>query len=264
MSLSLTLAAAAMAGFFLAVTAAPANAAEPEVQPGFLFKTLKHGGESYPYVVYVPRNYDASRKWPLIVFLHGAGESGTDGLKQMQVGIGSAIQLNAAEWPFIVLMPQKPNVKLAWEDLDEPVMEMLARARKDYNVDGSRLYITGLSQGGHGTWILGARHADLWAAIAPVCGYAGLRLETPPSGEKPFPATLQDIGKALKDMPLWAFHGEADQVVSVTETKNLVAAVEAAGGHPRMTLYPGVDHNSWDKAYRTEHLGDWFLSHRKG
>jgi predicted peptidase len=264
MNISPALPALLTAGLCMAALAAPAGAAEKHPQTGFLFETLQDGGQAYPYVVYVPRNYDALKKWPLIVFLHGAGESGADGLKMVQVGVGSAIQLNEAEWPFIVIFPQKPNVQLAWEDIDKPVMEMLVRARKDYNVDGTRLYLTGLSQGGHGTWILGARHAALWAAVAPICGYADLRRETPPAGEKPFPASLEDIGKALKATPLWAFHGEADSVVPVAETKALVAAVKAAGGDPKMTLYPGVDHNSWDKAYRTEHLGDWFLAHKKG
>jgi predicted peptidase len=279
---------AAFAAAFVCVLAAGAFAADQKPPTGFLAETLTQGGQTYRYVVYVPRNYDATRQWPLILFLHGAGECGTDGWKHVGVGLGAAIVANAAAWPFIVVLPQKPELVNAWEEYDEPLMAMVAKARKDYNVDGNRLYLTGLSQGGHGTWILGARHADMWAAIAPICGYAGLpdsdpaqKLETAypaitdpglrallsrswPNGTNIHPATVDEMARDLKDMPLWAFHGEADQTVPVQESKRLVAAVKAAGGDPKITTYPGVDHNSWDRAYRTEHLGDWFLSHTKG
>lgn len=253
------LAVAATAALCLAATAVPAAA---KTQTGFLLETLKQGSQTYKYTVYVPRDYDGARKWPLILFLHGSGESGTDGLKQMQIGIGSAIQLKQQDWPFIVILPQKPDINDAWEEHDAALMAMLARTRKDYSVDGSRLYLTGLSQGGHGTWVLGARHPDVWAAIAPICGYYHLIRETAPD-PVPFPATLEDFGKGLKNTPIWAFHGTADPVVPVKETEDLVAAVRAAGGDPKMTLYAGMDHGVWDRAYRTENLGAWFLAHKK-
>jgi predicted peptidase len=279
---------AALVAAFVCILATGAFAADAKPVSGFLTETLTQGGQTFPYVVYVPRNYDASKKWPLILFLHGAGESGADGLKMVQVGIGSAIQLNPEKWPFIVVFPQKPNIVDPWEKYDGAVMAMVNRARKDYNVDGSRLYLTGLSMGGHGTWILGARHADLWAAVAPICGYAGLPDSDPaqpldaaypdikdpnlrlllagswPNGRDIHPATVDEMARDLKDMPLWAFHGEADQTVPVEESRRLVAAVKAAGGSPKLTTYPGVDHNAWDRAYRTEDLAAWFLSHKKG
>lgn len=254
---------------------------------GFLNETLTRDGRTFRYVVYVPRDYDAAKNWPLILFLHGSGESGTDGLKQVGVGLGSAIVANPSEWPFIVVFPQKPDLIAAWEEFDAPVMDMVARARKDYNVDTRRLYLTGLSMGGHGAWIFGARHADMWAAVAPICGYAGLPDSDPaqplsaaypeikdpglrlllsrswPNGRDIHPATVNEMAKELKAMPLWVFHGELDPLVPVGEAKRLVAAVKAAGGDPKLTVYPGVDHNAWDRAYRTEHLADWFLAHKK-
>ncbi|HEY3412841.1 MAG TPA: prolyl oligopeptidase family serine peptidase [Armatimonadota bacterium] len=255
------------AGMALASIASAADAAPKPVETGFLFKKLTLDKKDYPYVVYVPENYDATKAWPLIMFLHGAGECGSDGWRPVMQGIGTAIMLDVAKWPFIVIIPQKPDVKYAWEQYDGALMQMLKTARKDYKVDGSRLYLTGLSQGGHGTWAIGARHADLWAAIAPICGYGGSKwpqTETPKGLLPAFNGPDSEFGTALKDTPVWAFHGEADSVVPIKETQDLVAAVKAAGGAPKITTYPGVDHNSWDRAYRTEDLGAWFLSHRKG
>ncbi|HEY3267499.1 MAG TPA: PHB depolymerase family esterase [Armatimonadota bacterium] len=243
------------------ITTAPAVARASKTPTGFILKSLKANGAAYPYAVYVPRNYDSSKKWPLILFLHGSGESGADGLKMCQVGIGSAIQMNAEKWPFIVVFPQKPNIPDQWEVHEAAVMAMVAQARKDYNVDGSRLYLTGLSQGGHGSWVIGARHADLWAAVAPICGYG---MERRADANNPPKETDADLGRALKDTPVWAFHGLADTVVDPQQTKDLVAAVEAAGGRPKATYYPGVNHDSWDKAYHDEDLGAWFLSHSRG
>jgi predicted peptidase len=229
------------------VLAPLARAASPEASTGFLFKTFKQGEASYNYTVYVPRNYDSSKKYPLIMFLHGAGECGTDGTKQVAQGIGTAILWNAEKWPFIVVMPQKPVLRDPWEKYDDVVMGMLDRAKKDYNVDTTRLYLTGLSQGGHGTWAIGTKHPSLWAAIAPICGYGN----------------PEDYASALKDMPIWCFHGEADKSVSVEQSRAIVEAIKTAGGSPKLTTYPGVEHNSWDKAYREEKLYDWFLEHKR-
>src|SRR5262249_11286470 len=113
--------------------------------------------------------------------------------------------------------------------------------------DEKRVYLTGLSQGGHGTWMIAADHPELWAAIAPICGY----LEPKRVIEK------------IKSIPVWCFHGEADDAVPGRQTSDLAAAAKAAGGDVKITTYPGVGHNSWDKAYREEKLGAWFLEHTR-
>ncbi|MBC7771076.1 MAG: dienelactone hydrolase family protein [Pyrinomonadaceae bacterium] len=208
------------------------------------------------YAVYVPRSYDASRSWPCILFLHGSGESGTDGLKQVIQGLGGAIQWNESEWPFIVLFPQKPVEREQWEFYDAPVMAMLARAKSDYNIDADRVYLTGLSQGGHGAWAFASRHPGTFAAIAPICGY-----------DRPFTPT--HIADTIGNVPVWAFHGLADDVVRPVDTTTIIEAINAAragkadAAEVKMSLYEGVNHGSWDRAYRTEHLGAWFLSHRR-
>lgn len=278
---------AALMAAFLGMVASLGFATDETPKTGFLSETLTHDGKAYAYMVYVPPKYDAAKNWPLILFLHGAGESGTDGRRQIDVGLGSAIKANPDKWPFIAVFPQKPDLIAAWEEYDAPLMEMVAKARKDYNVDERRMYLTGLSMGGHGTWIMGARHADMWAAVAPICGYAGLPDSDPnqkfdsgyttvtdfglrvllyrswPNGRSIRPDTIKAMARDLKTTPLWAFHGDKDITVPYEETTRLIAAVKAAGGKPKMTIFPGVDHNSWDKAYREMGLADWFLSHRR-
>lgn len=268
MNAQLLLGCAALSALGTAARAAETKAVQVEPrQTGFLFETIRSNESDYKYVVYVPREYSPAREWPLIVFLHGAGESGTDGLKPVIQGIGSAIMWAPEKWPFVVVIPQKPDIRHQWEQHEEAVMAMLSRTRGEYRVDPRRIYLTGLSQGGHGTWVIGSHHPDVWAAIAPICGYAGgfrrREPDTPADLPRPFEGTVEELAGPLRKTPVWAFHGEADPVVPVRETRDLVAAIEAVGGKPKMTLFPGVDHNSWDKAYREMNLAAWFLSHAR-
>ena len=221
-----------------------AQQSPPPIATGFLGKSIRVGGIERHYVLYLPREYRADRRWPLIVFLNGAGECGTDGWKHIDVGLGPAMRAEPQRWPFVVLFPQKPGKASQWIDHDEMVMSMLAATEKECAIDDKQRFLTGLSQGGAGTWAIGAKHNDVWAALAPVCGYG-----------KP-----ADVAAALKDMPIWAFHGEADAAVPVQQTKDFTAALEAAGGKPLVSLYPQVGHNSWDKAYRDELLPEWLLA----
>ena len=217
------------------------------METGFLFREIGVGDRAYPYAIYVPRDYDAERSWPLLVFLNGRGECGTDGVKHLAIGLGPAIMFHPDEWPFIVLFPQKPNPESEWEDHDAAVMAMVERANSHYSIDASRCCLTGLSQGGHGTWTIGANHPEVWSALAPICGYG-----------KP-----ADLAESLKGTPIWCFHGDADEAVPVSESNEIVAAINEKGGRPKLTIYPGVGHNSWDRAYREEGLAAWLLSHRR-
>ncbi len=219
------------------------TAARAPVATGFLARSLTLDGNDHRYVVFVPPDYTPTAKWPLCVFLNGAGECGTDGWSQVSVGLGPAIMAHVERWPFVVVFPQKPDRASAWEDHDAMVLAMLAATEREFAIDADRRFLTGLSQGGHGTWVLGARHRDRWSAIAPVCGYA--------DGD----AIAQDLAA----MPIWCFHGEDDQAVSVQQSKDLTAAIAAAGGSPRLTLYPGVGHDSWVRAYRDEPVAAWLL-----
>jgi predicted peptidase len=232
---------------------------------GFLFRELASGGRTYPYAIYVPRGYDPSRPWPLILFLHGSGESGTDGVRPIIQGIGSAILWGSERWPAIVIFPQKPTQDSEWEQHEAAVMAILASVRRTYTIDDDRIYLTGLSQGGHGTWVLGARHRELWAALVSVCGYA-----TPPSRpSRPdlppaYVGTAADLAPAIGDVPFWIFHGDADDVVPPEQAQAMAIALAALGHPPKLTIYPGVNHNSWDRAYAEEDLPRWLLSQRRG
>ena len=214
-------------------------------ETGLLFRSITNGGEERKYAVYVPRNYDRNTNWPLIVFLNGRGECGTDGQKQLAVGLIPAVMLEPARWPAIILTIQKPDASKQWIEYDDYVMAAIAETRTQLAIDPARIYLTGLSQGGAGTWAIGAQHADFFAAIAPVCGYGD-----------PTPA----LGTALKAMPIWAFHGGKDDVVAPQKTEALVNAVKAAGGSPKHTVFPDANHNSWDAAYRSPDLAAWLLT----
>lgn len=239
---------------------------------GFITKKTKVNGKEINYIVYIPRNYDPSTPMPTIVFLNGMGECGTDGLQQIRAGLGPNIMLNPDKWPFIVVFPQKQETYAQWEDEDDMVLAILDKTRQEYNVDSSRIYLTGISQGGHGTWTIGSLHPEIFAAIAPVCGYrtewiikvwadneAAIWIN--PEMEQEFGENV--LVERLKNTPIWAFHGVADETVPVGESVELCESITAVNGDCKLTLYPEVGHNSWDRAYREEDLPGWLLEHRK-
>lgn len=215
---------------------------------GVLFDAATVHGRAHNIAIYAPRDYTPDREWPAIVFLNGRGECGNDGQRQLAVGLLPAILAEPEEWPFVVVFPQKPDQASAWSDHEELVLASLERAREGFRIDPRRVYLTGLSQGGCGTWLIGARHPEVFAALAPVCGY----------GEP------EELGAGARGLAIWAFHGEADDVVKPAQTRALVARAEQLGARVRATYYPGVNHNAWDRAYRDEALGAWFLEHPMG
>jgi predicted peptidase len=243
----------------LALFAARTAVAAPAVETGFIDAIVHAGDMAMPYVVYVPRNYTPDQKWPVILFLHGAGQRGMDGLKQTQVGIGGAIRSHPERFPCIVVMPQCPPSR-AWGqgirgfNTPSPDTVTLALAALDaavdkYHGDPDRLYLTGLSLGGFGTWEIGTRHPDKFAALMPICG-----------GGRP-----ADAATALKDLPIWTFHGDADPTVPIQRSREMVEAIKAAGStRIRLTEYPGVGHNSWDKAYNDPEAITWLLAQKRG
>jgi predicted peptidase len=231
---------------------------------GILFDALAGDGVPLRHAVYLPRDYDPARRLPLVLFLHGSGESGTDSVRQLTQGLPQALLADPSRWPAIVLMPQKPTETAEWEQFEGELLALVGAARRHWAVDPARIYLTGLSQGGHGAWVLGARHAGTWAAVVPVCGYVAAR-----RGDAGLPAPFRgdaaELAARLAPTPVWAFHGEADDVVPVDQTVLLVEALRAAGGDPRVTIFPGVGHGSWDPAYRDEALPRWlFAQHRAG
>jgi len=213
---------------------------------GFLDKTIEVNGAAVKYVVYVPKGYSAEKAHPTILFLHGSGEQGDDGQNQVKVGLGPAIKADEANWNFLVIFPQKPKGRGGWMEHEKLILDIVEKTKKEYKVDETRFYITGLSMGGYATWALTCKYPTLFAAAAPICG-----------GGDPTQAAK------IKDLPIWNFHGDKDNAVKIEKSQAMIDAIKAAGGSPKFTIYPGVGHNSWDKAYREEKLYAWFLEHSK-
>lgn len=211
---------------------------------GFLDRIHKDkDGKEAKYVLFIPHDYKGDKEVPLILFLHGSGETGTDGQKPVKAGIGNAIKKQEKTFPFIVIFPQ--SQKRTWQADSgdaQRALDILAEVQKEYKVDPKRIYLSGLSMGGYGTWSVAAKYPQRWAAIVPICG-----------GGNPKDAAT------IKDIPCWCFHGDADKAVPVQKSREMMEALKAAGGTPRYTEYPGVGHNSWDKAYGTKELYDWLL-----
>ena len=166
---------------------------------GFLYKQTHtdSDGKKAEYVLFIPHDYKSEKAFPLILFLHGAGETGKDGKKQSEVGLGPAIKKQEKSFPFIAVFPQSQKRTWQAESLDaQRALDILSEVRKKYNVDDKRIYLSGLSMGGYGTWSLATKYPDRWAAIVPICG-----------GGDPKQAAK------LKDIPCWCFHGDKDGAV---------------------------------------------------
>lgn len=215
---------------------------------GFISKNLKMKNQGdRKYAVFVPPQYSASpdHRWPLIVFLHGSGECGNDGIRQTAHGLPVYVSKRATRFPFIVVMPQAqqsafrgPEAAAVWAILEE--------VDRTYRIDHDRIYLTGLSMGGIGTWEMAILRPDIFAAIVPVCGFAPLEY-------------LSNI----KDLPVWAFHGALDQNVSVSGSRDAIAALRKMGATPKYTEYPDLAHICWDRAYAEPGLYQWLLKQRR-
>jgi predicted peptidase len=196
------------------------------------------------YLLYLPDEYGkTNRKWPLILFLHGMGERGED-LELVKKHGPPRLVEEGGEFPFIIVSPQCPGDRL-WEV--EPLIAVLEEVVSKYAVDEGRIYLTGLSMGGFGTWALAAEYPHRFAAIAPICG-----------GGDPKKA------RRLRDVPVWVFHGAKDDVVPVGESEKMVKALEECGGNVKFTVYPEAGHDSWTETYNNPKLYEWFLSQRRG
>ena len=243
-----------------------ARGGQPPAAAGLLAGRIEAaGGAKLPYLVYVPRDYNAARRWPLVLFLHGQGESGTDGWRQLLQGLPPALFAAPERWPGIVLLPQKPDPEREWESYEKALLALVDRARRTYAIDPERVVLTGLSQGGHGSWVLGARHPELWVAVAPVCGYVAARRRDAAGRISPdaFGGTAAELAKPLASTPVWAFHGAIDDVVPVAETETMIAALRDAGGAPRVTIVPEVGHGVWSRAYEDPEFAAWLFAQRR-
>lgn len=240
----------------LATFAGPPQAAAatgPE-RGTFVFREVRLGEQMHRFAIWLPPGHDARAHWPALVFLNGAGECGRDGEKPVHAGLGPVLEAHPERWPFVVVFPQKPAEEHEWEEHEDLIRATLALAVREYRVDRTRVALTGMSQGGHGTWYVGARDSSRWRALVPVCGYGRGRT----------------VASRVSALPVWAFHGLRDDVVNPDDTREIVRwlrdAKRARGLDPesaRMTLYPDANHNSWDAAYGEPELPAWLVEQTK-
>jgi acetyl esterase/lipase len=247
---------------FTPASPAPARPVVHSQDTGFLNRTLVLNGVSYRYVVYLPWEYDVKRSWPVILFLHGSGERGSDGMDETQVGLPNAIRAHPERWPFIVVMPQVPYTHHHWTDPDMMQMALAALDAevKEFHGDPDRLYLTGLSLGGYGCWEIAKDYPGRFAAIVPVSG--GIFWSYAPERWKQQTILPEQYVRAVGKTPVWMFHGTLDPVVPTKESEIMYTALQAAGGDVRLWLYEGWHHNAWDKAYSERALPQWLLDHR--
>lgn len=228
--------------------------------------TFQHlAKEGNPYV-YVPKDWSAAKLWPVVIYLHGSGERGTDPAQPTQHGVGPVVWRAQGSFPAIVIFPQAaPGTYWGMPDNNARVLAMLDEVMTRYHGDPSRVYLTGNSLGGFGTWFMGALYPDRFAALVPICG--GVRGKAP-NPDAPFAAIPDDarpaeLARRVGKLPVWIFHGANDLVVPVRFSRELDAALKSAGGDVRYTEYPDLGHQSWDRAYADPALWAWlFEQHR--
>lgn len=243
-------------------------AASQRAETGFLDRTVTVAGRAFPYQVYVPSAYASSmQRWPVILFLHGAGERGADGLLQTAVGLPVAIRRDPTRYPAIIIIPQTPPDSTWIGTPADVAIAALDQTLSEFRTDADRVYLTGLSLGGNGTWNLAYKYPDRFAAIAPVCGFVSIFRQLPNSrpiipsdtGTAMFAALAKRIGR----LPTWIVHGEIDPVVPVAESRRAADALRAAGGDVRYTEIIGGDHKVWDLTYASPQFREWLFAQRR-
>lgn len=227
----------------LAATCSLADTIAPRQAPHSFRKEIKITVECN-YLLYLPKDYDAnsSRRWPLVMFLHGSGSKGSNLQQVKDNGLPREIEAGK-DIPFIVACPQCPE-RGGWNiDMLFALLDTLA---EDYRVDRDRVILTGLSMGGFATWEMAIRQPKRFAAIVPVC-----------SGSDP------KFAAVIKDIPTWVFHGAKDGSVPIKRSQDMVDAMKAAGGNPKFTIYPETEHDSWVQAYQTPELYEWMMQQKR-
>ena len=198
---------------------------------------------SLDYLLYLPPNYDQQEKWPLLLFLHGAGERGTD-INQVKMHGPPKLIEQGKHFPFIVLSPQCPRDH-EWEPII--LTALLDDIESKYKVDKDRIYITGLSMGGFGVFELAAYTPERFAALMPLC----------PGGGEPYWV------KRYAHVPIWLFQGAKDVEFHVKKSQEMADAIRAANGHFTFTIYPNGEHNIWTETYNNPAVYEWLLFHKR-
>jgi len=248
--------------FFLGFFVLRAHAAMRLQDTGFLNRSVEINGVLHKYVVYLPENWTRTEQWPVILFLHGSGERGSEGMDQTQIGLPQAIRLHPERWPFVVVMPQVPFNHHHWTDPDMMAVAMAALAAeiKEFHGDPDRVYLTGLSLGGYGVWELAKNYPHHFAALVPVSG--GVFWSYEPDRWRDVNTLPAEYARAVGRTPTWIFHGADDPIVIPRQSLLMYEALKAIGGDVRYWEFAGIKHNVWDRAYGVPDLPHWLLAQR--
>ena len=215
-----------------------------------VFRSQRLAERKLDYLLFRPRGRTPRSGWPLILFLHGAGERGSNLSLVAQHGIPKIAATNA-EFPFLVISPQCA-AGATWRT--EDLLALLNHVTRQEKIDRRRIYATGLSMGGYAVWSLAVAYPRRFAAVAPICGGGDAKQVIHKPGSR---------RRALRTLPIWAFHGAHDDLVSPKESEEMVEAFRKIGNSAKLTLYPDVGHDCWTRTYENPELYDWFLSHRR-
>ncbi len=230
------------------------SSAAQDAKSGLLTRTVKVGGESYTYQVFVPASLAGKRDVPVILFLHGIGQRGEGGFLPAGGAAGGFVRQYLEQVPAVVLLPQCRKGRY-WhdEEMERMVLAELEQTVSDFSADPKRLYLAGVSMGGFGAWHLAAGQPKKFAALAVICGGSTL------TGGDRFTHVARKIGRT----PVWVFHGSEDKVVPVTESRGMVEALKKVeGSRVRYSEYEGVGHNVWLNAAGEPGLLKWLLEQR--
>ena len=209
-------------------------------------KTLETSTGDFDYLLYVPHDYDDEKSYPLMFFLHGAGERGDD-INLVKVHGPPKYADQGSRFDYLIVSPQnKPNTRWASKEYLGNLNELYSHVVENYNINTSRVYLTGLSMGGQGTWEWAKDSPEKFAAIAPICGFSN-----------------KNNIENLVSIPIWVFHGAKDRVVDIKESETMVAWLKELGADVKFTVYPEANHDSWTETYENPEFYKWILSHTK-
>lgn len=256
--------------------AEPTNAAAPSVLDGALAgsgeplpaTTIRIGDTEHRYEYFLPAHWDATRPWPVVLYLHGAGERAGQERAPTDVGLGRALRESPEHFPFVCVIPQCADGAW-WSDpeMEELVLGSLEDVMKRFAGDPNRVYLTGMSMGGYGVWNLATKYPDRFAALAPICGRThpapGIPAPAGNLGVPPHDERFAELAERIGDVPTWVFHGALDPVVPVEESRQAVAALRSRYRPVVYTEYSKAEHEVWDMAYSQDGFWEWMLAKRR-
>jgi predicted peptidase len=235
------------------LTPSPDLVSQPASQPASVwhgagdFKIMESDGAAgkHKYSIFIPGGYQSSKTYPAIVFLHGMGEQGNDGQKCRTVGLGPAIERRRNDFPLIAIFPQDGG-DWTTDNSEKIMLDAIADAQKHFSIDKDRIALTGLSTGGKGVWVQGAKHPEIFSCLVPVAAQKA-----------------EDQIPKLTHYPIWAFQNDHDPFVNPDETRAMINKLQSAGANPKVTFYPSGDHDCWDAAYGEQELYSWIMAQHR-